>query len=121
MQTPRRDRTKTMRTPIRKLCNSDIHLGRGDDTVGNPHRAQASQFELFEPILLLKLDKQSPVEQFEATVSQSTVPFPPSESIHYNIASVHPFIRPSLHLCQYVCLSTPYIMLWYVMLYYIIL
>ena len=37
------------------------HLGRGDDTVGNPHRAQISrstisQFELFELILLLKLD-----------------------------------------------------------------
>ena len=28
-------------------------------------------------ILLLKLDQQFPVEQFEATVSQSTVPSPP--------------------------------------------
>ena len=50
---------------------------RGDDTVGNPHRAQISQFELFERILLLKLDKQCPVEQFEVMVSQSTVPSPP--------------------------------------------
>ena len=41
---------------------------------GNPHRAQFVQFELF---LLLKLDRQFPVEQFEATVSQSTVPCPP--------------------------------------------
>ena len=48
-------------------------LGRGDDTVGNPHRAQNSQFELFELILLWKLDKQLPVEQFEATASQATV------------------------------------------------
>ena len=49
---------------------------RGDDTLGNPHRAQISQFELelkftqfelFEFILLLKLDKQLPVEQFEAS------------------------------------------------------
>ena len=47
--------------------------GRGDDTVGNPHRAQISQFELFELILSLKLDKRLPVEQSEATVSQSTV------------------------------------------------
>ena len=31
----------------------------------------------FELILVLKLDKQFPVEQFEATVSQSTVPSPP--------------------------------------------
>ena len=52
-------------------------IGRGDDTVGNPHRAQIYQFELFEPILLLKLDKQLPVERFEATVSLSTVPSPP--------------------------------------------
>ena len=40
------------------------------------HRAQIVLFQLFELILLLKLDKQFPVEQFEATVSQSTVPNP---------------------------------------------
>ena len=61
-------------------------LGRVDATVGNPSsssnfsirafRAQTSQFELFELILLLKLDKRFPVEQFEPRVSQSTVPFP---------------------------------------------
>ena len=28
-------------------------LGRGDDTVGNPHRAQISQFELFELFLFI--------------------------------------------------------------------
>ena len=33
-------------------------FGRGGDKVGNPHRAQISQFELFELILLLKLDKR---------------------------------------------------------------
>ena len=49
------------------------HSERGDDTVGNPHRARISQFELFELALVLKLDKRFPVEQFEATVSQSTV------------------------------------------------
>ena len=52
-------------------------IGRGDDTVGNPHRAQISQFELFELILLLKFDKRFPVEQFEAAASQSAaVPSP---------------------------------------------
>ena len=51
-------------------------LGREDDTDGNPHRARIVRFELFELVLLLKLDKQFPVEQFEATVSQSTVPSP---------------------------------------------
>ena len=34
------------------------------------------QFELFELVPLLKLDKQFPIEQFEATVSQPTVPSP---------------------------------------------
>ena len=34
------------------------------------------QFELLELILLLKFDKQLPVERFEAAVSQSTVPSP---------------------------------------------
>ena len=52
---------------------------KGDDTVGNPHRAQIYQFELFELILLLKLNKQLPVEQSEATASHSTVPSTPSD------------------------------------------
>ena len=38
-------------------------------------------------MLLSKLDKQFPVEQFEATVSQSTVPSPPLKVM-------------KLHLCQ---------------------
>ena len=41
------------------------------------NRSRIAQFELFELILLLKSDEQFPVEQFEATVSQSTVPSPP--------------------------------------------
>ena len=40
-------------------------------------RAQIYQFEFFELILRLKLDKQLPVERFEAAVSQSAVPSPP--------------------------------------------
>ena len=35
-----------------------------------------SQFKLFELILLVKLDRQFLIEQFEPTVSQSTVPSP---------------------------------------------
>ena len=54
-----------------------MRVGRKYDTVGNPQRTQICQFDFFEPILLLKLDKQLPVEQFEATVSESTVPSPP--------------------------------------------
>ena len=68
---------------------------RGDDTVGNPNRAQVSQFELFELkflnsafraqisqfelfelILLSKLYKKFPAERFEAIVSQPAVPSP---------------------------------------------
>ena len=37
-------------------------------------RAQIYQFEPFELVLLLKLGRPFPVEQFEATVSQSTIP-----------------------------------------------
>ena len=66
---------------------TSMSLGRGDDTLGNPHRAQISKFVFFELVLLLKLDKQLPVEQFEAAVSQSTGPsVPPSccmTSIYY--------------------------------------
>ena len=51
-------------------------LGRGENTVGNPRRARISQFELFELILLLKLNRQLSVERFEARVSRSTVPSP---------------------------------------------
>ena len=53
----------------------EVRKGR-DDTAGSPHRARISQLELLELILLLKFDKQFPVEQLEATVSQSTVPSP---------------------------------------------
>ena len=51
-------------------------FGRGDDTVGNPHRARISQFELFELILLSTIYKLFSIEQFEPTVSQSTVSSP---------------------------------------------
>ena len=36
--------------------------------------ARISQFELFELVLLLKVGNRFPVDQFEATASQSTVP-----------------------------------------------
>ena len=55
-----------------------VLFGRADDTVGNPHRAQSNQFELFELIIRLTSDKQLSIEQFEATVSRSTVSSPPS-------------------------------------------
>ena len=71
--------TATTTTATTTNDNNDNNKGvrRGDDTVGNPRRAQISQFELFELILVSKLDERFPVEQFEATASQSTVPYPP--------------------------------------------
>ena len=59
------------------FARPDALSERGDATVGDPHRAQSSRFELFELILLFKLYKRFTVEQFEATVSQSAVPSPP--------------------------------------------
>ena len=58
-----------------------LSLGRGDDTCGNPHRAQISQFELFELLLSLKLDNQFSIERFEAAASRSAVPSPPLSSL----------------------------------------
>ena len=52
-------------------------LGGGADTVGNPHRAQFIQFELFELFSFLHLDNEFSIERFEPTVSQSTVSSPP--------------------------------------------
>ena len=80
--------THTHTAGIRRRCGRQVCpragrapvrcFGRGDDTVGNPHRANIFyRFELFELIVLLKLDKHFPVEHFEATISQSTVPSPP--------------------------------------------
>ena len=60
-------------------------VGSGDDKVGIPHQAQISQFDLFEFIMFLKLDKQFPVDQFEATLSQSTVPSPPPSYVFCDI------------------------------------
>ena len=62
---------------VREKAADAYIFGRGDDAVGgNPHRARIHQFQLFEFFLLLNLDKQLYVEQFEATVSQSSVPSP---------------------------------------------
>ena len=52
------------------------------------------QFDLFELILLLKLDKQFPVGQFEATVSQSAVPPPSLISISLFAASLKGRVWP---------------------------
>ena len=65
----------TMHSPLPQLSAG------GDDTDGKHHWTQIYKFELFELILLWKLDKQLPVEQFEATVSQSTAPSPPSNHL----------------------------------------
>ena len=50
----------------------------GNDTVGNPHRAQISQFELFELILLLKLETV-PCRAIRGNIISVNSTLPPSE------------------------------------------
>ena len=71
--------TGASKAALRTECEGGTRLsfGRVDDTIGNPHRAQFVKFKSFELILLWRLDNEFPVELFEATVSQSTVPSPP--------------------------------------------
>ena len=52
-------------------------LGRGMIRLETLIELKFLNSSFFKLILLLELDKQFPVEQFEATVSQSTVPSPP--------------------------------------------
>ena len=86
----RRRRVGAERCPKKLARRAASSLGRGDDTVGNPPRAQISQFELFELILFLKLGKQFPVEQFEATASQSAVPSPPLSHATASVSAREP-------------------------------
>ena len=61
-------------------------FGRGDDTVGNPHRAQISQFELFELVLLLELDKTVPrraIRGSSISVSSTLPPLSIACAIYY--------------------------------------
>ena len=66
--------------------SSSSSIGRGDDSVGNPYRAQISQFELLEHYPFVYWDwtngslssNSRQVDRFEAAVSQSAVPSPPS-------------------------------------------
>ena len=59
-------------------CGSPRFRG-GDDTVGNPHRAQISQFELFELILFLTLTSDSLSRAIRAdSVSVNGILPPPS-------------------------------------------
>ena len=54
------------------------NFGRGDDAVGSPRRAQISQFDLFKLVLLLRLDKQIPVE---SNIILINTPSPPTKSL----------------------------------------
>ena len=61
-----------------------IIIGRGMIRWETLIELNVYQFELFELILLLKLDRRFPVQQFEPTVSQSAVPSPPLQvSLNY--------------------------------------
>ena len=73
------DTTTTTTTTTTNVNNNNNDICNMYFTVGNPHRAQMSQFELFVILLLLKVIKPFSIEQFEATGSQSTVHSPPLE------------------------------------------
>ena len=63
---------------VTHLCRSNKpNQEGGDDTVGNPHRAQISQFELFKLILFLKLGKQYPVEAIQCNSISVNSTLPP--------------------------------------------
>ena len=69
-------------------------FGRGDDTVGSPHRAQIYTFELFEFILLSNVDKQFSIEQVEPTAVSS----PPLSGLkHNNIITINYHIKITLN------------------------
>ena len=72
----------------------NIAATRRPPSLGNPHRAQISQFKLFELIILLKLDKEFSIEQIEATVSQSTVPCPHLNDDNDNAATIVAIFYP---------------------------
>ena len=59
------------------LLNCLMIAGGWSFDAAHPHRAQLSQCELFELVLLSRLDYRFPAEQVEAAVSQSTGPSPP--------------------------------------------
>ena len=66
--------SKLQQVHVIDRCDGNVLEGGMIRSVGNPHRAQIYHFVFFELILFLELDKQLPVEQFEAAVSQSTLP-----------------------------------------------
>ena len=58
-----------------------LHVGRGDDIVGNPHRAQISQFELFVFILSLNSTTSSLSSNARQTCLSQQYPPPPLNMI----------------------------------------
>ena len=71
-------------------------------TLGNPHQAQISQFELSELIELLKLDEQFPVERFEATVSHIHIYI----YIYIYICCIYIYIYMYIHIHIYIYIYT---------------
>ena len=86
-------------TGARECPLSDF--GRGDDTVGNPHRAQISQFDFFELILFSKLDKPFPVVSkllFLCLTEAST-----AYMCVYIYIYIYIYMYVCVHSCTYLC------------------
>ena len=62
------------------LCGDVCRFGRGDDAVGNPHRTQISQFELFECVMLFEIRQTLLCRAIrDNSISVNSI-FPPSYS-----------------------------------------
>ena len=78
-RSPRRPPRRPAAGGLKSSCASDDRgpSEGGDDAVGNPRRAQISQFELFEVFVLSEVCNQFSIEQFEPAASQSEASSPP--------------------------------------------
>ena len=65
-----------LRVPGRS-ADAPASFGRGDDTIGKPSLSSNVSIRVVRAYPLMELNKQLLVEEFEATVSHSTVPSPP--------------------------------------------
>ena len=89
-------------------------IGRGDDTAGNPRRAQISRFELFEFCYIVGIIQTNIYRAIRANSISINGIFPPSSSgpsrmlyymmSHHIITYVHMYICICICVCIDVCI-----------------
>ena len=65
-------------------------IGRGDDTVGNPHRAQISQFELFEVKFISRAFRVCPLVEIRQTAPCQAIRGKSSDSRQQYLSQQYP-------------------------------